>query len=61
MSKPVFRVVATVEFILHSDFQNETEAVVVEAIKDALEDEHIGVTEGESANIVSIVIEPVES
>ena len=61
MSKPVFRVVATVEFILHSDYQNETETVVAKAIKDVLEDEHIGVTDGESANIVSINIEPVES
>lgn len=61
MAKPVFRVVATVEFILHSDFENETESVIVEALKDMLEDEHIGVAEYGSPCIASITLEPVEN
>jgi len=61
MSKPVFRVKAVVEFILHSDYGDETEGAVVEAIVDSLQDEHIGVAEYASAGVTSIVIEPVES
>lgn len=61
MSKPVFRVVATVEFILHSDFENETESVIVEAIEDMFKDEHIGIAEYGSAGVTSITFELVES
>ena len=60
MSKPVFRIVATVEFILHSDYEDETESAVVEAIVDSLQDERIGAAEYGSVGVTSINIEPVE-
>ena len=61
MSKPVFRIKAVVEFILHSDYENETENVVVNAIIDSLQDELNGVAEYASAGVTSIIIEPVEN